>query len=667
MQQQYDPVIKTDEEGNVEIITEMFDNSQMQYEEPDPVKFATPVETNVFPCDKCERSFPLKQLLDIHYANHTRERSFECNICEKRFFSKYDLGKHMLIHTGEKPYECVVCAKRFSRSTLLYRHEKIHTDQPKFLCAHCERPFLSELELEKHSETHKKSRPFQCKYCNKGFAFKQGLERHETTHSKVQPFPCEYCEKSFPTSSKLARHLTAHAGERPYPCKLCPKSFLLSHHLSRHLRSHGTGGTGSYKCSDCENIFTTRDDLIYHSAVHATQNLTCPLCKEQFEDLDSVTEHIKSHCDGEQFACDYCDLIFITEDKREEHCSEEHAEDHKGNELGYRIENAVIENHLEGESIDEYVIEEVGKNIRQYVKKGVQVKSEQAKTPTDDASRRSRRIAHSQVIKTETSAVEKEEVEDGEKEGNIEFILCDGNSDGNRQIEIDEQEEDEEIDYDDEEEEIEDEDIEDSDEDFVLKKTPPKKIVEKKSTQVLVTKFINSTQSQKKSISPEKAKPVTAPVRKSNEAVQKVIKNLPKGVTISKKETTTEQLPVETKMEKSSPVTKPLPTKKPQATYAKRPQQSTPSTSSADAIITKKKIISPQPIKREINLEDPLKPQTKLIEMKIGDKMVKVQKIVMTKSQVAAMTKKGKIEMKDGAMILKQSSKNRRSADGDDD
>lgn len=44
----------------------------------------------------------------------------------------------------------------------------------------------------------------------------------------------------------------------------------------------------------------------------------------------------------------------------------------------------------------------------------------------------------------------------------------------------------------------------------------------------------------------------------------------------------------------------------------------------------------------------------KLVEMMIGDRKVKVQKIMMTKAEVAAMAKEGKIEMKGGTMILKQ-------------
>lgn len=320
-----DPILVPKTDNDMEFSIDIFDEETTK----DPIKFADRVETNVFPCTSCDRSFPLLQLLELHRKNHTRERDHECQICEKRFFSKYDLSKHMNTHTGEKPFQCVACLKAFSRSTMLHRHQKIHTDCPKFECGSCPKNFLCMEELEKHMEKHKKNRPFQCQYCPKAFAFKQGLERHEIVHKEQQPYQCQYCSCSFNRPSKLSRHLTAHAGERPFPCRVCPKSFLLSHHLSRHQRSHGQIENASYKCSRCEESFLTFESLIYHSAVHTTESLICPVCRDQFESVAETTKHIQTHLDGEQFACEFCDLIFNSEDRLVDHSIMEHVEEQK--------------------------------------------------------------------------------------------------------------------------------------------------------------------------------------------------------------------------------------------------------------------------------------------------------------------------------------------------
>ncbi|XP_045508674.1 RE1-silencing transcription factor-like isoform X2 [Colias croceus] len=173
-----------------------------------------------------------------------------------------------------------------------------------------------------------------------------GNDEAKTTQVKVitsdQVEKPKTSRKGFGSIPKLARHVRTHAGERPYPCKYCDKSFLKSQHYTRHLRikhrdnvrsSRNQDQDDSYPCEQCEEIFITQDDLIYHSAIHATQNLICPLCEEKFENVDSVTTHIKSHVNGLEFMCDFCELIFTTKDKYENHLMIAHEEEIQ-NELG---------------------------------------------------------------------------------------------------------------------------------------------------------------------------------------------------------------------------------------------------------------------------------------------------------------------------------------------
>ncbi|XP_039765890.1 uncharacterized protein DDB_G0284459-like isoform X2 [Pararge aegeria] len=167
--------------------------------------------------------------------------------------------------------------------------------------------------------------------------------------------------KGFGSITKLVRHVRSHVGDRPYPCKYCEKSFTKSHHYTRHIRikhrdrAIGTlGPQENYRCEQCDDVFDTQDDLIYHSAIHATQNLTCPLCQEKFEDVEAVTSHIKSHVNGVEFMCDYCELIFTTQDKLNSHLIAVHDDE--------------IENDIEDESsmeMDEDEEEDNGINIKQ--------------------------------------------------------------------------------------------------------------------------------------------------------------------------------------------------------------------------------------------------------------------------------------------------------------
>lgn len=614
-------------EGTLEIVTtEMMDR--------DPMKIAPPVETNVFPCSECERSFPLRQLLEIHIQNHNRERNYPCEMCDKRFFSKYDLAKHNLTHTGERPYVCIICKAAFSRSTLLTRHQKVHKDQPKFLCMYCERTFLSNEDLQKHAVNHEKIRPFKCTKCPKTFAYKQGLERHEVTHDKNLPFPCEHCDLSFATAGKLARHLTAHAGNRPYPCRWCNRSFMLSHHLTRHVRAH-QGGQGAYKCSECTIVYYSQDELIYHSAIHATESKTCPLCREQFESLEQVTEHIKHHSEGVQYACDYCDLLFTTERRLDDHCQAEHL-----SVLAMESEDLQVGGSAKAERDTE--------ETQQYIIEEIEIATDGSKTITkfgaDGQMKEKKLVRKGKVIKNEVVTSDNRECAEKEEDDGETYKNNQEDEDGFM------------------EQEWPSEDEEDNQK--VTKAASPTKIqstykpgvskleISKPSMSTTATP---KTTTQKKLDSFFKKEPPPTSAKSVNDVLQK----LPKGVVVKrptavvKSEST--KSPPQPKRH-SEPVEKN--TKSSPRLADKRPREEleTPLPTKKIAVEPKPGPASSKPRVQPASTGGPPSDikKGKTFEMKIGNKMVKVQKVVMTKAEVAAMARDGKIEMQGETMILKQ-------------
>lgn len=343
--------IETTADGNVQIVS--FNEEYLDENDWDVKTKTEPLDKSddgiVYTCNVCERSFPLLQQLEIHKKNHDRERNHPCQDCDKSFFTKYDLAKHVLTHTKQKDYTCVVCKKSFSRSTLLYRHEKIHTDPniPRYSCEDCDRVYLNKLDYEKHSVTHTKNRPFACDVCDKRFAFKQGLERHQTIHdNESQPHPCMYCEMRFPSAARLQRHLSNdHAGTRPFPCSKCSKRFMLSHHLYRHMRtSHNTqDDIESYQCPECEEVHTDREEFFTHCNEHGEYTLNCPLCKVNFESSDDVADHIFLHSKSDMYYCDYCNLIYMSQEHLNDHFLDQHSNElcSVGEEVEFVVEEDV--------------------------------------------------------------------------------------------------------------------------------------------------------------------------------------------------------------------------------------------------------------------------------------------------------------------------------------
>ncbi|XP_047523410.1 RE1-silencing transcription factor-like isoform X1 [Pieris napi] len=297
----------------------------------DTVETETRVAEGCWPCEECHRTYPLEQLLTLHkMRQHNRPKLVECDMCDSKFFSKSDLTIHQQRHSDETPFPCVACDHKFKRLILLKRHERlVHSDLPQHSCPSCPATFISVEELTSHQERHAKraERSYVCDVCDKTFAVRSTLQRHIAVLHKREPqFNCEYCPERFGSVSKLSRHLRTHAGERPYPCKYCNKSFIKSQHYTRHLRvKHrdemrtGQSPDELYRCEQCEETFANQDELIFHSAIHATQNLTCPLCQEKFDNVDDVTTHIKSHVNGVEFMCEYCELVFTTKEKYDNH------------------------------------------------------------------------------------------------------------------------------------------------------------------------------------------------------------------------------------------------------------------------------------------------------------------------------------------------------------
>ncbi len=190
----------------------------------------------LWPCGKCEKSFPCKWRLRYHSVVHM-EKKHKCEFCGKKFARKGEYSSHRRIHTGEKPFICEFCGKTFAHPTTCAGHRRIHTGEKPFICEFCGRRFSRASSRSMHRRTHVKERRYKCEECGKCFR----RSTHLTSHKRFvhrgydeRPLECSTCKKRFIGKSSLKVHIRTHKGERPFSCGKCGKGFTQSGDRNRH-------------------------------------------------------------------------------------------------------------------------------------------------------------------------------------------------------------------------------------------------------------------------------------------------------------------------------------------------------------------------------------------------------------------------------------------------
>lgn len=248
----------------------------------------------LFICNYCKKSFPIKERLRLHLRIHTGDRPYACPHCPKTFARGGQLVQHTRTHTGSRPYNCKHCDAAFTCSANLKLHIKRHLDVRDYVCDICGKTFIRRDALKKHLNCfHNNVRAFHCNICNK--ELKGHLPQHMRTHRKDKPHGCASCGARFAQRSQLTVHQRIHSGEKPYRCQVCWKAFAHSTALKLHTRRHT--GEKPFGCVLCSMAFSQLPHLKKHMAcIHKTDKpYMCHNCKRFFKTKNELDEH-KAAC-----------------------------------------------------------------------------------------------------------------------------------------------------------------------------------------------------------------------------------------------------------------------------------------------------------------------------------------------------------------------------------
>ncbi|XP_062551225.1 zinc finger protein 888-like isoform X2 [Armigeres subalbatus] len=162
---------------------------------------------------------------------------------------------------------------------------------------------------------------FNCKDCDKMFQSKKKLQDHLRIH-KGKKYNCSHCGKGFIRPSSLAEHLRVHTSRNVYQNDAGkePELTTNSEHVScgeiefacgkyhrglkykKQLKNHISGGSNVslskgiwFDCDYCEKVFPSKKKLQDHLRIHRRKKYKCSYCDKGFIRPSGLAEHVKIH------------------------------------------------------------------------------------------------------------------------------------------------------------------------------------------------------------------------------------------------------------------------------------------------------------------------------------------------------------------------------------
>ena len=253
-------------------------------------------------------------MLEAYQAENTKPVTMETGPLEQHVGELPLFNFQRMIHLGQTSYQYIPRQQTFPGAQQTFQHwndRKDYTGEKSYKCTQCEKSFKTKNAFTTHLHKHTGERPYQCDQCGKRFRCR-GVRRHhmQRMHTVEKRFKCTECEQVFAMKQDLVRHFRIHTGETPFRCTECDQIFTQKVGLKKHvIRMHS--GEKPFKCFVCGEAFAKKIRLKQHFRIHTGETpYQCEKCEEKFATKQILYQHMYYRHAGKIFQCEICEELF---------------------------------------------------------------------------------------------------------------------------------------------------------------------------------------------------------------------------------------------------------------------------------------------------------------------------------------------------------------------